>query len=55
MPLRQSNECGAEVGHTEGKAPNCGNNDSVTSKIGRYTLMLIFVIFAYAVQWFCTK
>ncbi len=55
MPSNQSNECGAEVSQTGIKSYNCENNNLVSSKIGRYTLMLIFVIFAYAVQWFWTK
>ena len=55
MQLRQTNECGAEVSRTESKSPSCANDIPDTSKIGRYLLILIFVIFAYAVQWFWIK
>jgi len=55
MLLRQSAECGAEACQTEGKSSNCENNNLVSRNIGRYTLILILAIFAYAVQWFWTK
>ena len=55
MQLRQSDECRAEAIQTESKSPSCENNNLVSNKIGRYVLILIYVIFAYAVQWFWTK
>jgi hypothetical protein len=55
MTLRQSNECGSEVGQTESKSSHCKNNIPGAGRIGRYALILILVIFAYAVQWFWIK
>ncbi len=55
MQLRQSNECGVEAIQTESKALCCENNNLVSGKFGRYALILILAIFAYAVQWLWIK
>ena len=55
MLSKQSDEYGAEVDQTEVKSPHCENYIPGASRIGRYTLILIFVICAYAVQWFWIK
>jgi hypothetical protein len=51
----QCNEYGAEVCQTESKSSHCENNIPGAGRIGRYALILILVIFAYAVQWFWIK
>lgn len=51
MSQRQSNTCGLEASPTEKKCCNREKGILDIRRIGRYSLILIIVMFVYVLQW----